>query len=287
MITLCSVIYDLNNRYIKYFLENIKNKTKLITEINLCNLDHDESYSKKYNIGNISVREFGLKNTKTLNGEVVWDTLNMHICRIGASMSHSFAMVQAVEMASNPFVYMSDPDLLFYTNVDSIYYDLLTKYDLTFIGGAHHIGINYSCKFFPNVVNLLVKKENLPPPNTFDINVEDVMVDNPGLLPKHKYLFVNNYLCPGRHKSVIDNYPNPEGHTDTGMLLYEWNERINGKWMSFLTSDVHNYTTQFYRTNFKLKEKLPTNKLFYHVTHAAFETSAWDRFLKINGEIND
>lgn len=288
MITLCSVIYGLNNSYLPHFLENISSKTKLINEISLCNLDYDENYCKTYTVDSINVHEFGLKNTKTIRNKIIWEPIGDNICAIGASVAHSFAMLQAIEMASNPFVFMSDPDVLFYTSVDQIYYDLIKKYDLKFVGAAHHVGIDYCCRFFPNVVNMLVEKKNLPPKNTFDIQAEDLL-SMTRISNRYNYLFKDNYLCPGNHRSVIHKYPNPKGHTDTGMLLYAWNEMIQGKWLSFLTPDIHTYSTQFYRTNFNLKSKFPKIKLLHHATHAAFPSDNWiefwNKFLEINKEI--
>lgn len=268
MITLCSVICKENSRYIPYFLENVIAKTKLINEICLCNTDLDENYHREYAILPVKIKEMGLKRAN-ISG-MCWRALG-----------HSFGMVEAIKYASNNYIYMSDPDLLFYTAVDELYYNWMQQYNLQIIGAAHHIGINYSCKYFPNPVNLMIKKSDLPPSGTFKgiIKANETALNN-GLTNKYDSFFEENYLCPCRPSKIINEYPNPEGITDTGILLYWW---IKGKWLSFLTQDVHNYTSQIYKSNFQLKEKFPKTKLFYHATSGADSRHMfWDDFLKVS-----
>jgi len=220
MITLCSVIYGPNNKYLEYFVNSINNKCKLITEIMLCNLNHDENYKKEYNSGKIRIKEFGLENTfVNTQGVTIWRPMNIEVWKIG----HSFGMLNAINLASNHLIYLCDPDTIFYTAVDEVFYNLMKKHNLKFIGAAHHISINYNCKYFPNIVNLLTMKQYMPPRGFFKgvVKAKNVLkaIHNTENSDGFDELFENNYLCQGQHDNIMNYYPNPKGISDTGTLL--------------------------------------------------------------------
>lgn len=278
MISLCTVIYGPNNRYIEHFTNSLSKKCKLISETVIANLDKEEGYHKEYKIGEIQVKEIALKDTYFDKRNVLmWKPIEVEVWKIG----HSFGMLLAIQNATNKLIYMCDPDIVFFAPVDQIYLDLMEKHNLKFIGAAHHISLSYNCKYFPNIVNLMTKKEYLPKPGIFKGIIKAKNVLQNDLEDKYDYLFEENYLCQGSHDKVSRFYPNPSGISDTGTLLYYWNEVINGRWMSFITPDCHNYSMQFYRNNFQFKEKFNNLKLFYHATSGADNRHLyWDDYLK-------
>lgn len=285
MITLCSVIYGPNNRYLEYFKESLIKKCKYVSEIVFCNLDHPEGYGREYTIGKVAVKEVSLPGSYFDGTKLMWKPANVELWKVG----HSFGMLQSINSASNSVIYMCDPDIIFYETVDQIYMDLMAKHDLKFIGAAHHIAINYSCKYFPNIVNIMTKKEYLPTPGFFKgrISATNVLkaIHSVQFPPEIDAAFENNYLCQGSQDNIMESYPNPKGISDTGSLLYYWNESIKGRWLSFMTPDCHNYAMTYYRNNFNLKEKFPNTKLFYHATSGAdARFPYWEDFERIYEE---
>jgi hypothetical protein len=65
-------------------------------------------------------------------------------------------------------------------------------------------------------------------------------------------------------EGYTEMFPNPKGNFGTGVYLWLWAHQQNWKWLAFQTTDVFSYTTSYNRSNFKIKEKIPKQKLIYH-----------------------
>lgn len=300
MITLCTVLVrtpsetENNQIFEPFFIDSICRKLDLVSEIMICCVDaigyreegtkcgkkiikfgypntffHDSSHpqlKKKTDFSFHLPMDFGEKSVEEKEGILAAERSRRRFGRVANFLSklrlygHPLAMKAAIERASNDLVLLCDPDIFFYAPVDKIYLGLMEKYDLNYIGAAPHLAIEYSSKFFPNILCMLTRKSCLPD--------ED-------FLPQFK----GEYLRGDRDDSLAPNFPYPNGLFDTGVYLYLWAEQNKQKWLSFYPSDIHLYTTKMYRTNFKLKDRIPQNKLFYHATGGSRKTH-FDKFLK-------
>jgi len=240
MITVCTVILDGIEPFYKIFLESVSTRTKLVDEVIVCKVDADNTYERSWSLNGITFKEFGLL------GQYDWS-------RMWQGVEHGLGLQECVDKAKNEYVMFHDPDVFFYTAVDAFYLSLLQDHGLNYVGVSHVASPRFAYTFFPYLSCSLVRKKELPPAEWLDGVIHD---DNDRLWPG-KYLIRAKPTRP-------DQYPNPDGDFDTGSLLYLWAKEQNWKWLSFQTTDVHNYDTRYNRGSVKLK--LPPRKLIYHAT---------------------
>lgn len=247
MITLCTVVLKSCERYLPYLVESIVNKTKLISEVLIAQPDC-EDISETYEKRNIKIHRFSHKEEL------------FH--------SHALCMHKCIDMANNDFVLLCDPDIFFYSAADELYFNLFEKYRLGAIGVSHHNSLNQAQGFFPYIFNMFLKKSMLPnnewmkglirTPPVLLLGQEDVYETATAMDGK--------WLLQGAIPNHIERLPNhgPNAIFDVGCNLYLWAEDQNWKWISFQTVDCHSYTTRYFRSNFRYKEKLPFSKLLHH-----------------------
>ena len=70
-------------------------------------------------------------------------------------------MHECIDKASQPYIFLCDPDIFFYTAVDEFYYNALQSLQLDIIGASHHSATEIAQGYFPWHGNLLVEKEKL------------------------------------------------------------------------------------------------------------------------------
>lgn len=242
MISLITVIAPCVAKYKDYFLASVKKNMTLISEVIVCHAKLTPDYNTSYTENGIEFKEIGSKyHAESFNS-------------VDMSHEHSFALHHALEATKNELILISDPDILFYKDVVAFYYELMQRYKLNIIGIARNNPHMYVQGYFPSVFNMLVKKSSLPK-DFVKVTIEKEYTDK---------FFAFNLNWRFDPPEFANEMANPTGWYDTGCLLYLWGKRNNWKWLSFLTGDLHNYGTQFYKSNFKLIEKLPREKLLYH-----------------------
>jgi hypothetical protein len=225
MITLITVTMPVVERYLNFFVESTK-KLNLVSEIIICRADMPPDFEKTNGI----IKEVGSKYYNNRPSDMSHD--------------HAFALHSTLDLAKNNLILISDPDIFFYTDVSVFYYELMQKYDLNIVGVARNNPQMYAQGYFPAIFNMLVKKSDLPKEFT-EIEIGGKKYTN------KFFAFDLKWREQGKHY-------------DTGCLLEMWGRKNNWKWLSFLTGDVHNYSTQFMTSSPKIKDRLEKRKLLYH-----------------------
>jgi len=242
MITACTVILDDCSDYLPIYLESISTRTKFIDEVLMPKTDSPPSLDEKWEVNGIKFHKFGILKTED---------------RLKQGIEHGLGLHECIHKAKNDLLLFHDPDVFYYKEVDGFFYDLMIENKLDIVGISHCAATKFGYTFFPYLSNLLLDKKKLPDEKW----LEDQMIDNDGETRNGKYLVRSTIP-----KELKNLFPNPTGDFDTGSNLWLWAYQNDWKWLSFQTTDIHNYTTKFYRGNPKLKLKLKNEKLLYHAT---------------------
>lgn len=255
MISICSVVLDLTKKYEEIFYESIIQTTKLVSEVILIKNDAPCCFYKEWKERNIQFKEYG--NSEQAGGFACGD-------------QHGLGLNVAVEKATNETVYLCDPDLFFMSAADELFYELKKRYNLNAIGCSHHSATELAGTFFPWHGNIMMDKSDLPPMDN-DFLKEDVKV--PG-----------KYLMAGAGITYRDVYPNPTGNFDTASGLWLWAHENHWKWMSFQSIDTHCYVTKFCRSNVKMCERFPMQKIIHHAVSGSIEKEVWEPYAAVYQE---
>lgn len=270
MISLVTVVVDsVLERYFETFEKTICDETKIVTEVVLPKADADEDFYKEWTSRNIKFKMFGAKHH-------LWETKRQSPTLI--CLDHAMGLHAGIDAANNNYVMLSDPDVFFYTSVDQYYYDAMQKYKLNLVGLSHFSSVTEAYGFFPNVFNMMFKKQECPDQNWLaeELTLKNVSRDEE---LKSNTKIPGKYLMPGKLPGMQHYFPNPDGHYETGSVFLIWAKQQNWRWLSFQTSDVHNYTTAFYRSSFGLRENLGRNKLIYHATNGSTKKETYQAYL--------
>jgi hypothetical protein len=256
------------SEHVQIMLESVRDKTKHISEVLVAKIDEDLPYAEEELKPGCVVKRFGTNLHNLTHGHA----LGLHLC---------------IESATKKYVMLCDPDIFFYTAVDEFYLDLIVRHELNIVGICSHNATGQCFSFFPYPMNLMMRRDTLPSPDwmkgrlffryniTKHPKVEDGLAEEALLTPAP-----GKYLLQGPIPEFQESYPNKDPNClfDIGCNLWLWNEERKGKWISFQTLDTHIYTTGFYKSNFKFKEKLGNRKLLYHQTNSVL---AADEGLKL------
>lgn len=263
MITLCTVTTKHIDNYVNLLLQNIQKKLKNVSEVVVASNDFPATL---YGSDGVIRTWHPLKENRK------------------GSWGHAYGLHECLKFASGKYILFCDPDILFYTCVDEIYLELMNKHSLDLIGISYDNPTIMSFTFFPFIQNLLVKRDWLPPTNylngkkrRFHLKVEDM---------SKLEVVENDYLAPGPIEETWKNYPNTDGSYDTSCNLWQWCQEKKGRWMSFQSLNGFDYITSSYRTNFKLKEKLPNQKLLYHLTGCSRKMDFFSNYQNLAKKIN-
>lgn len=233
MISLCTVILPGMEDILDILIESVAKRTRWVKEILVTTIR--STAEKEYTVAGINVKMLGLD---ILNAQGVEHALGIHL---------------GIDKATQEHIWVSDPDVFIYDNLDQFYLDMSTKHNLDLIGASHHSAVRMAYGFYPSIINFFTKKEKIP---------------NKDFLGS--YLQGNSQIFVPNHIPEFDNkFPNPTGHFDTGCNIVIWMNSMKGRWLSFQTLDCHLYTTQYYRSNFKFDEKLGKRKLLHHLVGAS------------------
>lgn len=249
MISLCAVTLDCLEKYFeKIFLESILSKTKLISEVLLAKVDAEPSFYKEWQVGSIKFIKFGCPNYQEHG---IQHALGLHAC---------------IDKSKNDYVFLSDPDLFFYTAVDEIYFKLMEAHDLNVVGCSHHHSVEHSSTFFPNQISLLVKKSDLPDHRFLENKLKKRGYKASENIVDIRSNFNGKYLVPGAIPEYVDLFPNKTGLFETGCNLWILSKDKNWKWLAFQTLDCNTYSTLYHKCNIKLPRP-KKQKLLYHCNH--------------------
>lgn len=257
MISLIVVTMPTVEKYLEYFLESIRKTSTIISEVITCRADMPPEFEKTSNSG-LLIKEIGSKYYQ--------DRKNFDM-----SHDHAFALHHALEFAKNDLILISDPDIFFHPSFDQFYYELMTKYDLDIIGVSRNNPHVYVQSYFPAIFNMLVRRSKLPK--------EFVEVEICGKKYVDKF-----FAFSLKWRDEPPDFFGKPGYYDTGCLLYLWAKQNNWRWLSFMTGDVHNYSTQFFTSEPKIKNRLPKRKILYHQS-MSWSDDAFDEY-KTNYERN-
>lgn len=269
MISLVTVVVDsVLERYFDTFKKTVCRDTSLVNEVILPKVDSSGPFEKEWTERNIKFRMFSARQNLF---RVQSPNL---IC-----MDHAFGLHAGIKETTNDYVMLSDPDLFFHTKIDEFYYQMMQKHNLNLIGLSHFSAVTEAFGFFPNVFNMIFRKSECPGADWLSDKFtlrkmsyrEELKDDTP--IP-------GMFLVPGEIDGYQSEFPNPQGHYETGCNLLLWAKQRNWRWMSFQTTDCHNYTTQFYRTNFGLRQNLNREKLVYHATNGSVKDYNYKDFLE-------
>lgn len=269
MISLCTVMLDGMEKFLETMIDSLLKRTKLIKEVIIVKVDDEDPTEKKWEQRGVVFRKFG------------------HYLDENMLHGHPLGLHQCIERATNEYLLFSDPDIFFCTSVDEFYMDLIKKYELNVIGTSHHAAINQSYTFFPCVMNMIVRKDELPD-NQFlkghlRLRPTILRAIPPNEEPNaEKFpLLDGKYLTIGPIPEFIDEFPNknPRCHFDVGCNLWLWAKEKNWKWLSFQTMDCHYYWKPHFRSNVKIPKITSKEKLLYHCTASGLTGRDEGRFL--------
>lgn len=253
MITLCSVVPPNYEEYTTTMIESIVATTKYITNILLaCPLSDSKSTDivKEWEERGIKFKKFNAPINEPEHGHA----LGLHAC---------------IDRVETEFIMFCDPDVFLYTAVDELYLNLMNKYNLHYVGCSHHSSVANAYSYFPYVMNSLVRKKDLPDASFLKglLKFRNGCIMVEGLAEKDDFPTADGkYLVSSPVPGHWQKLPNikPNVFFDTSVNLCLWGIEKNWRWLSFQTSDAHNYTTKYFRGNFKITDRMPLQKLIYH-----------------------
>lgn len=270
-ISVCSVILDGMENYTQVFLHSLQRHCANLKEVIFVKVDGiEEGLFYQQEIQGIPCKFIGFPFAKDYNEET--QTYILSIC------GHALGLHHAIDHATADYIWLTDPDIFFFSPVDSLYLDLMQRFDLNIIGVAHFNRSNQAYLDFPCVTNCLVKREALPQPDWLQGSLFLRSVMRKGEFTNQEKLVQmdGKYLIPGPIGNLSDTFPNPAGYFDAGCNLWLWNN--DRRWLSFTLNQPHpdigyldlvypmNYSTATYTTNFGLTEDLGQTDLLYHRT---------------------
>lgn len=290
MISFCCAVISKNlEDYLSIIADTLCKNTKLVKEVVFVQTDlRRDRLLRSWSKNGIDFFLYGMKPLDPPCPEPLkWEQM---IC------GHACGLHQAIKRSKQPYVWMSDPDIFFFTSVDQIYVNLMEKYQLNLIGISHFNSEGQSYKDAPCVINCMMKRDNLPPADWlggFHAQSGMRLTENPKPVMSVK----DCWLIPGPLDEYYDQFPNPGGIFDSGCNLWLWNEQNKGKWLSFFlekkqiskTQSYHssdyvknnsgfkelvyplNYNLRNYTTNFGLTDSLGDSDLLYHRTRGCQE----------------
>ena len=270
--------------YIRVFVDSIRKRTKHVTEVIIVKIDaKNEGPIKTWTQDHIQFKIIGYNLLQHIQGysSSAWAFM---VC------GHTFGLHHALEYSTGEYVWFSDPDIFFLSNVDQIYMDLMTKHSLDIVGVSHFNAVGQCYEYFPCVINCMIKRVHLPDSEWLQeqlwIRSGMQLKENPQPLIATPGKYLISFPIP----EYQDQFPNPEGMFDTGCNLWLWNLQRNGRWLAFYLDQWHgcfkhnrglvklmyplNYNTARYKTNFGLKDNFGKQDLLYHRTRGTLESGA-------------
>lgn len=249
MVSICTVMLDVLDEYFDIFAESICDKLPLVKEIIVAKIDADRSYSKTFYRKDKKFCIFGCPFFNDIKFQ------------FNQGHSHAYGLHECIDCATQEYLLFTDPDLFFYSNVDEVYYKMMKEYNLNVIGVSHHNSVALGQVYFPCLVNLMIKKSDLPD----DSFLKGELKLRPYQRMSERVKFKDEeldsadgkWLIPGPLPNHYDKFPNPNKLDcvfDTGVNFFLLAKEKNWKWLAFQTMDCHKYTTKYSRGSIRLKQ---------------------------------
>lgn len=253
MITLCTVAPEGYEEWVETLLASILEVSQHVTKVLIAKPVHSEDTStiEEYEKKNIHFKKFHAPINRGEHGH----SLGLHAC---------------IDRVETEYIFFCDPDVFWYTAVDDLYLKLMDKYGLQYVGCSHHSAVANAYSYFPYVMNSLVKKKDLPDANFLKGKLKFrhgcIMVEQLGDEESYTEFADGKYLVSSPIPGLWDKFPNvkPDVFFDTAINLCYWGMEQNWRWLAFQTFDAHDYTTKYFRGNFKINDRIPFQKLIYH-----------------------
>lgn len=239
MISVVTVILDRLAPFLGIFTESLLEKVSLVSEVIVVNVDQS-GIEERWRQDGIDFKLIGGKPPFECNSPISY-------CG-----QHAYGLHVGLEHATNEYIMFSDPDVFFYIDTAEFYASMIEKFNLNFIGVCRPASTAHSTRFFPTLINCMVKKSDLPP-NDFGKEI----------IPSYDF---PTYFFPmdSVPKEIKNLYPNPDGHYETGTRLYLWAKQQEWRWWAYIAPDCNNYCKSIYRNNFGDKIRFPKEKILYH-----------------------
>jgi len=267
-ISLCTVSIESLKPYLDLMIKSALDKLTNLHEIIICTVDAGTAPERKFKVGNVNIRRISSPYSK--------------------DFSHALGLHECIDNSEADYIMFCDPDIIFHTDVDDLYFNLMEKYNINYIGCAHEHFNKQPYGGFPCVVNSLVKKTDLPNVNFLEtyLYYNSDLRPNPINYEKLKKA-TGKYLIPGAIPELVDKFEKVDDpFFDTGCNLYLWSKQQNWRWLSFLAPDIQNYKTTFYRTNFKLKDSIKLKKILYHQCGTR-RTEGFEKFQQVYQKLKE
>lgn len=257
MISICTVTLDRLQPFLEIYIDSICNKLKFVKEVIICNVEQSLCYSREQIIDGKKFRYIGGKHNLFRIGD------NTSLCA-----QHAHGLHLCIENATKDFIWLSDPDIFFYSAVDELFLNLIDIYKLNCIGISHQNALSEAYGYFPTIAGLMVHRKDLPDKTYLAKELplrESLASDDKDFESK----LPGKYLFPGKAYVEDNLYYNPTGHFETGSNLVPWAIQKEWKWLAFQTMDCSNYSTLPYRSQPRMNIKIPKQRLLYHSGLAA------------------
>lgn len=225
---------------------------------------------KHKNLINYYVSREVMKLPDVLEAKDVEKMVEKSINDVLHPFGHALGLHECLVHVSKEYVLFCDPDVIFLSNADETYFNLMEKHDLHYVGCMHESADKVAYGYFPYLANSLVLKDNLPQGNFLhdELYFHESIRYEPGQLIDRAISANGKWLIRGVVPNHTDKFAlgDKEMHVDfdTGSNLYLWALSQRWKWLSFLTADCQYYRTSFYRSNCNVKDKFKPEKLIYH-----------------------
>lgn len=158
-------------------------------------------------------------------------------------------------------IILQDPDTYFQIDVPKYYLELISTYNLSIIGIQNKLNPAYG--LFPSVISCMIKKSWLPDDNFlinkllirnyWSLTIKSLQNNDNGIIANGKY------LIQGPIKEEVDKFPHSDKNFDVGSNLWLWNQKKQGKWLSFQENGC-NFTS-----NIEINIKKPIISPVFHI----------------------
>lgn len=276
MISVATVSYGkYPDEHIDNLVESIVKKSSEIKEIIVIHGFEPEEFYKEDSVGGIKIKHIAPPRENIVH--MPKGSKRIFSFKNSKYEEHSFAMHKAIEHTTEPYLIMTDPDIVFFMKkFDKMYLDIYQKYNLNIIGVCHYEAASPFWQEFPTIINCLIKKEKLPDKNWMKgkikarpylggWRIEDFVLKTK--IPDDWPIIDGHYLYPSAIPERYKEFPNTNCWFQTGANLYLW-DKDNGSRSATFKCDADGiayYTNHIVSTIPEFNEKPKRQLLLKHV----------------------
>lgn len=233
MISLITVAYKPEpfDELIELFIKSILEKSKLISEIIIVHGKSPNEFIFERKIKNIKIINVAPKPQIIHHSQIRYKTNTTSLYK-----EHSMAMHYGLSLVTQPYVLMSDPDIIIYlNNFDELYLNLYEEYNLNIIGVSHYCPTDQPFYLiFPTIINCLIKKEKLPNVDWLKSYLKLRPIKK-GCLSFDNWPTLDGcYLLGGCIPQKSNQYLNTNCYFNPGCNLWLWDKELGKKFITFV-----------------------------------------------------